>query len=64
MVRCITQVLMGLMFLFGAVMLTLKGFYHLSRKKVFSALYVILISVALLALAVLALQSAYSGLGD
>jgi len=53
---------MGLMLLFGAVMLILKGLFHLRGKKALRALYFILISVVLLVLALFAFQSAYSGL--
>ncbi len=64
MVRSVTQILMGLMLLFGAVMLAPRGVYHLRRNKILLGLYFFLLSAGLFAFAVFAFQYAYSGLTE
>ncbi len=64
MVRIITQVLIGLMLLFGSLNLACRVLKYLQMKNIPKALYFLLICAGALFFAVLAFYYAYSGLTE
>ncbi|HXX58981.1 MAG TPA: hypothetical protein VEI96_13355 [Thermodesulfovibrionales bacterium] len=62
MVRSITQILLGLMLSFGAVMLAPRGLSEVKRKNLLRGVYLLFLSGLLFVFAIFAFQSAYSGL--
>ncbi len=64
MIRIITQILLGLMLLFGTVTLTPRLLFHLKTKNFARALYFLLMWLMSLFFAILAFHSAYSGLTE
>ncbi len=61
MVRVITQILIGLMLLFGALNLARRALFHFRSKKVLKALCFSLLFAAALFFSILAFYYAYSG---
>jgi hypothetical protein len=64
MVRIVTQILMGLMLLFGTVTLTPKLLFHFRNKNMPRALYFLLIWLMSLAFSSAAFYYAYVGLTE
>lgn len=64
MVRVITQILIGLMLLFGAITLANRFVFHIRRKSVPEALYFLLLFSIALFFSVLAFFYAYSGIRE
>jgi hypothetical protein len=64
MVRVITQILVGLMLLFGAINLVAKALVHIRNKRIPRALYFLSLSAIALFFSVLAFYYAYSGLTE
>ncbi|MDI6728549.1 MAG: hypothetical protein QMD44_06445 [Thermodesulfovibrionales bacterium] len=64
MVRIVTQILMGLMLLFGVVTLTPKMLFHFRNKNMPRALYFLLIWLISLSFSVAAFYYAYAGLTE
>ncbi|MEW6740334.1 MAG: hypothetical protein ACOYU2_08765 [Nitrospirota bacterium] len=64
MVRIVTQILMGLMLLFGTVTLTPKMLFHFKNKNMPRALYFLLVWLISLSFSIAAFYYAYAGLTE
>lgn len=64
MVRIVTQILMGLMLLFGVVTLTPKMLFHFKNKNILRALYFLLVWLVSLSFSAAAFYYAYAGFID
>ncbi|MBZ0155741.1 MAG: hypothetical protein K8I29_05930 [Alphaproteobacteria bacterium] len=64
MIRSVTQILMGLMLLFGALTLAPKMLLHFRMKNIPRALYFMALTVVSLLFAVAAFYYAGSGIGE
>jgi len=62
MVRVITQILIGLMLVFGVITLGYRVFFYIARGNILRALYFLLPCSIALFFAVLAFYYAYSGI--
>jgi len=62
MVRVITQILIGLMLVFGVITLGYRVLFYISKGKILRALYFLLPCSIALFFAVLAFYYAYSGI--
>ena len=62
MVRVITQILVGLMLLFGAINLMAKALMQIRKKGLARALYFLILSAVALFFSIMAFYYAYSGL--
>ncbi len=64
MVRVITQILIGLMLLFGALNLSRRSIFYFRSKSLPRALYFLLLLAVCIFFSVLAFYYAYSGIND
>ncbi len=64
MVRVITQVLIGLMLLFGALNLLRRAIFHFKSKNVLKGLYFLLLFAGAIFFSILAFYYAYSGITE
>lgn len=64
MVRVITQILIGLMLLFGALNLARRVIFHFRSKDIPKGLYFLVLSATALFFSLLAFYFAYSGLTE
>lgn len=64
MVRITTQILMGLMLLFGTVTLTPKLLHHMRKSNITKTIYFMILWSMSLSFAIAAFYYAYSGLTE
>ena len=64
MLRVVAQVMVGMMFLFGAITLAPRFVFHLRQKRLWRAAYFLLLWSASLFIAVLSFHYAYTGLTE